>query len=197
MQTVPCGEAGEMQYATAKEPLGEMRGSRPQTPWVWSQKQTATVPEMLTVTKWCFSFGNTPDIYPVLIQGKACPSLLLAVLLPSGAKGPRNCIRISSFERLLPLLLFYSTRANHTVLVGFSFGWRFYLMCVYPTHNWKRCPSPSSQFPDFSPTHSANILEINLKKEICLIYHMCKLLEVDTFHFNDALTSNFSELCLI
>ena len=74
-------------------------------------------------------------------------------------------------------------------------------MCVYPTQNLKRCPSPPSQFPDFSPTHSSNILEINFKNiymfNLLFVYHMCKLLEIDTFHFNNPLTNDFSELCLI
>ena len=56
MQTVPCGEAGEMEYTTAKEPLGEMRGAgrRHRECEVRGRKatvKTAIVPEMLTVTK--------------------------------------------------------------------------------------------------------------------------------------------------
>lgn len=55
-QTVPCGEAGEMEYTPAKEPLGEMRGAgrRHRECEVRGRKatvKTAIVPEMLTVTK--------------------------------------------------------------------------------------------------------------------------------------------------
>ena len=32
---------------------------------------------------------------------------------------------------------------------------------------------------------------------LLFVYHMCKLLEIDTFHFNNPLTNDFSELCLI
>ena len=110
MQTVPCGELGEMEYATAKPfPLGEMKGSQPQTPWVWSQKQnshslTAMVPEMLTVTKWRFSFRNTPDIH------SADTGQDLPITAAGRPAGPRDRETASKFPHWSPCSPFsYST----------------------------------------------------------------------------------------